>query len=493
VRAIPVFALILLLLPGCGGGGGSSSAAPAAPAAATTVLVVPAGPTLQPGQTQPFSATVNGSASTAVSWSVVETGGGSITTGGWYTAPTTTGTYHVQAQVSAGGTGQAIVHVAAAVAGTPSLGIGAPLNGYLPFPADNPWNQDISGLPVDPSSDAVIALVGAGVSLHPDFGSGLWEGAPIGIPYAVVAGGQTRITVNYQAYGDQSDPGPMPIPSPPPFEGIAPTDTNGDRHVLVMDRDAQFLYELYAAQLQPDGSWNADSGAIWDLTADTLRPWGWTSADAAGLPIFAGLARYDEVAAGAIRHALRLTVPDTRAAFLLPATHFASSDTRAAAPPMGARFRLKSSYDISGFTPQAQVVLQALKTYGMILADNGSAWYLSGCPDPGWDNDDLHNLGQVTGADLELVQMGTVYTQVPTGTGPAIQSFTASPATVAAGASATLAWTSSGADRAFLNPGPGPVRGASLVVTPTTTTTYTLQVEGPFGSCTATVTVSVAP
>lgn len=377
------------------------------------------------------------------------------------------------------------------VAGTPSLGIGAALNGYLPFPADNPWNQDISALPADPSSSAVVAFVGTTVGLHPDFGSGLYNGAPIGIPFAVVAGSQARVAVSYQAYGDESDPGPMPVPVPPPYEGISPTDTSGDRHVLVMDRDNQFLYELYASQLQPDGTWFADSGAIWDLTSDAMRPWGWTSADAAGLPLFPGLAKYDEMASGTIRHALRLTVPTTRMAFVAPASHWASSVTSADAPPMGARFRLKAGTDISGYPPQSQVVLQALKTYGMILADNGSAWYLSGCPDARWDNDDLHSLGGVTGADLELVQMGTVYTAIPSGPPPAIQSFGASPATLAAGASATLAWSATNATRFFVNPGPGPCRNSGVTVQPGSTTTYTLVAEGPYGSASATVTVTV--
>jgi hypothetical protein len=375
----------------------------------------------------------------------------------------------------------------------PGLGIGAPLNGYLPFPADNPWNQDISALPTDPSSVAIIAFVGAATGLHADFGSGLYAGAPIGIPYAVVAAGQAPVAVAYEAYGSESDPGPMPIPSPPPYEGASPTGTSGDRHVLVMDRDSQFLYELYGAQLQPDGTWQADSGAIWDLQTDGLRPYGWTSADAAGLPIFPGLAKYGEMASGAILHALRLTVPVTREAFLLPATHWASSNTSPDAPPMGMRVRLKASTDISGFPPQSRVVLQALKTYGMIVADNGSAWYITGCPDPGWDNNDLHSLGGITGADLEVVQMGTVYTTIPSGAAPAIQSFTAAPSTLAAGVGATLSWTTTGATRFFVTPAPGPVRGATAAVSPAATTTYTLLAEGPYGSATATVTVTVQP
>jgi hypothetical protein len=282
----------------------------------------------------------------------------------------------------------------------------------------------------------------------------------------------------------------MPIPVPPPFEGVSPSDTSGDRHVLVLDRDNHWLYELYGAQLQGDGTWTAGSSAIWDVTSDTLRPWGWTSADAAGLPIFPGLATYDEMASGQIRHALRLTVPSTRKAYVLPATHQAGGTTSASAPPMGTRFRLKAAKDISAYPPQSQVILKALKTYGLILADNGSAWYLSGSPDSRWDNNDLHSLGGITGADLEVVQLGTVYTADPTGAAPAIQTFTASPATVSAGGSTTLAWTTTGATRFFLTPG-GPVRGSSIVVKPTATMTYALLAEGPYGSITAAVKVTV--
>ena len=284
--------LSLFALLGCGGG----SSSPSSTAPAGVVQVSPPTATLQIGQTQAFSATVDGVASTSVAWSVLEAGGGTVTAGGSYTAPSSTGLFHVQAALSANPThtGQAAVSVVVPTSGVPGLGIGAPLNGYLPFPADNPWNQDISALPADPSSDAIIAFVGTTTGLHADFGSGLYDGAPIGIPYAVVAAGQAPVAVAYVAYGGESDPGPMPIPSPPPYEGVSPTDTSGDRHVLVMDRDSQFLYELYGAQLQPDGTWQADSGAIWDLETGGLRPYGWTSADAAGLPIFPGLAEYEK-------------------------------------------------------------------------------------------------------------------------------------------------------------------------------------------------------
>jgi len=487
VRSNPVLSWgVLSLFLACGGG--SPTPAP------LKVAVAPAMVALQYGQVQVFAATVDGAASTAVTWSVVETGGGVISTGGSYTAPAAPGTFHVQAALisDASHNAQATVTVTAPQAGTPSLGIGGNLNGYLPFPADNPWNQDISALPADPASDSVIAFVGAGATLHPDFGSGLINGASFGIPYAVVAGTQGRVPVTYLQWGDESEPGPMPIPVPPPFEGTSPTDgLPGDRHVVVLDRDSRLLYELYDAQLQGDGSWHADNGAVWDLDSDGLRPYGWTSADAAGLPIFPGLAKYGEMAAGSIDHALRLTVPVTRKAFVLPATHWASSNTSASAPPMGARFRLKASVDISGYPAQARAVLTALKKYGLILADNGSAWFISGCPDPGWNNDDLHTLTGITGADLELVQMGTVHTALPTGPAPVLQTFTASPTAVAPGGSATLSWTATDATRFILSPGPGLVRGTSIGVQPAATTTYILLAEGPYGSTTGTVTVTV--
>jgi hypothetical protein len=264
--------------------------------------------------------------------------------------------------------------------------------------------------------------------------------------------------------------------------------STGDRHVLVMDRDACVLYELYNAHVQSDNSWTADSTAVWDLKANTLRPFGWTSADAAGLPIFPGLARYDEVAAGAIPHALRFTVPTSRKAYVLPATHWASSNTSANAPPMGLRVRLKASVDISAYPTQAKVVLAALKRYGMILADNGSAWFISGAPDDRWDNTQLATLSRIKGSDLEVVQMGTVYTSQPTGTAPVITGFTAS---LGSGAGAVLSWSTTNATRWFITPDLGWVTGSSATVHPTATTTYTLQAQGPFGSTTRTVQVVV--
>lgn len=289
----------------------------------------------------------------------------------------------------------------------PSPGANAALNGWRPFPADNPWNTPINAAPVDPNSDTLIASIGKTKSLHPDFGT-VWNGAPNGIPYVVVAGTTAKVPVAFE-YADESDPGPYPIPPNAPIEGGP--NGSGDRHILVIDRDHGKLYELFSARPNGNG-WKAGSGAIFDLTSDTLRPAGWTSADAAGLPVFPGLAKYDEaVTHGAILHALRFTVSRSRRGYIYPARHFASSNTSAALPPMGMRVRLKASYDISKFGSEAQVILRALKTYGMILADNGSDWYVSGTPDPRWNDSVLNTLKQVKGGDFEVVKMGPVTTR----------------------------------------------------------------------------------
>jgi hypothetical protein len=276
------------------------------------------------------------------------------------------------------------------------------------FPADNIWNTPVDNLPVDPNSAAYIAAIGPKSGLHPDFGSGDWppgSGSPIGIPYVLVPGTQPMVQVSFDYY-DESDPGPYPIPANAPIEGGPQSD--GDRHVLVIDTGSCILYELFSAYPQTDGSWYAGSGAIFDLTSDNLRPAGWTSADAAGLPIFPGLVRYDEVASGAINHALRFTAPQTRKAYVWPARHYASSLTETNYPPMGQRFRLKAGFDISGFSPQTQVILTTLKRYGMMLADNGSSWYISGAPDPRWNNDVLHELSQVAGSNFEAVNVSSL-------------------------------------------------------------------------------------
>jgi hypothetical protein len=273
------------------------------------------------------------------------------------------------------------------------------------FPASNAWNERVDTLPVAANSAQLIASIGLTTGLHPDFGSGLWDGEPIGIPFDVVSKSTPRYRVHFD-YADESDKGPYPIPKSVHVEGGA--QSTGDRHALLLDKDACKLYELF--DLHGSGSsWTAGSGAIWNLRSNALRPAGWTSADAAGLPIFPGLARYDEVARGVIDHALRFTVQRTRRAYVYPARHYASSSDDPSLPPMGLRVRLKASVDISGFPRQARIVLQALKTYGMILADNGSNWYISGAPNPKWNNDDLHTLGRITGSDFEVVDTSSLH------------------------------------------------------------------------------------
>jgi hypothetical protein len=267
------------------------------------------------------------------------------------------------------------------------------------FPADNAWNQDIRTLPVDPLSATYIASISADGRefLHPDFGGG----GEYGIPYVVVGAEQPSVPITFTEYGDESDPGPYPIPPD------APIENGGDRHVLVVDGANCYLYELYNAEYNGAG-WNASSGAVFDLLSNRLRPEGWTSADAAGLPIFPGLVRYDEVAAGAIRHALRFTVSQTQRAYIHPATHYASDSDDPALPPMGLRLRLRADYDLSGFSGAARIVLEALQVYGMIIADNGTSWYITGATDPRWDDDDLGQLKDVPGAAFEVVTTGAL-------------------------------------------------------------------------------------
>ncbi|MGC1581485.1 MAG: IPT/TIG domain-containing protein [Candidatus Acidiferrales bacterium] len=372
------------------------------------------------------------------------------------------------------------------------LGQGASLNGFIPFPADNAWNTNISGAQVDANSNAIINFIGPSIVLHPDFGSGEYNGSSIGIPYVVVGSGQAFVPIDFTAYGDESDPGPMPVPSDAPIEGY-PNPGTGDRHVLVLDNSNCWLYELYSSYPNNDGSWNAASAAVWDLLNDEQRPYTWTSADAAGLSIFPGLVRYDEVASGQVQHAIRFTLANSQAAFVLPATHWAANSTNANAAPMGMRMRLKASFDVSGFSAANQVILTALKQYGMIMADNGSSMYISGAPDDRWDNDDLHSLDGVTASDFEIVQMGTIYTasNVPQGASPAIESFTANSTTVSAGTPVTLNWSTSSASYLIVSPDIGAVRGTSATVTPAATTTYTLYATNAFGRTTATVTITV--
>jgi hypothetical protein len=272
------------------------------------------------------------------------------------------------------------------------------------FPATSAWNQRVDELPVAADSARLIASIGLDAHAHADFGSGLWDGGPIGIPFDVVSKRTPRTRVSFE-YADESDRVRYPIPASVHIEGGP--GSSGDRHAILLDRDACRLYELFALR-RGAGGWTAGSGAVWNLRSNRLRPAGWTSADAAGLPIFPGLARYDEVARGVIDHALRFTAPRTRRAYVYPARHFASDSTDPALPPMGLRVRLKASVDISSFPRQSRVVLTALRRYGMILADNGSPWYVSGAPNPHWSNDDLHSLGRLTGADFEVVDTSSL-------------------------------------------------------------------------------------
>jgi len=365
------------------------------------------------------------------------------------------------------------------------------LNGFVPFQPTSLWNTDISSAPVDPNSANYINFIGSTVTLHADFGSGTFHNQTLGIPYQVVAGSQAKVPITQGAFFDESDPGPFPIPSNALIEGY-PKPGNGDRHVLVLEKDGCWLYELYNANFK-SGKWSADSTDVWDMTINEQRPYTWTSADAAGLPVFVGLARYDEVAAGAINHALRFTVPTSQRAFILPATHWASTNTDPNAPPMGLRLRLKASFNISVFPADDQVILTAMKKYGLILADNGSAIFISGAPDDRWNNTNLNLLKQITASNFEVVQTGTIFTpaNVPTGPSPSIASFTANPTSVTAGQPVTLSWSVTNSTYNIVDPQVGPVRGTSVVVIPSATTTYTFYSTNQFGRSTATATVTV--
>jgi hypothetical protein len=296
-----------------------------------------------------------------------------------------------------GGTGGGGGAVAAPGPG-PSLG-GCPM-----FPANNAWNTKVTSLAVRSDSNTLIANISSTgkTKLHPDFGGG----GAYGIPFKIVPATQPKVPINYTAYGDESDPGPFPIPGNAPVEGGSASD--GDRHVLVLQQGTCHLFELGRAFWTGRG-WNADVGVNWNLKSNVLRPAGWTSADAAGLPILPGLVRYDEVAAGHIDHAVRFTVPATQKGYILPATHWASSSTNAALPPMGLRLRLKASFSLAGYHGQSLVILKALKTYGMIVADNGSSWYITGAVDSRWNDDDLNQLKGVPGTAFEAVNTGAIH------------------------------------------------------------------------------------
>jgi hypothetical protein len=360
-----------------------------------------------------------------------------------------------------------------------AVGQDASLNGFRLFPDSNPWNQDISAAPVDPNSSTIIGFIGTGVGLHADFGS-----PAIGIPYVVVDSTQAKVTVAVGGSADESDVIPMPVPPNAPIEP-------GDGHVLVIDKGGCWLYELFQGSLNA-GQWSATSSTVWDLLTYNNRPYTWTSADAAGLPIFAGLVRFDEVASGAINHAIRFTAPASRSAFVSPATHWAGNSSSSPIP-MGMRLRLKPTFNVSTFSTSNQVILNAMKKYGLLMADNGSPMFITGAPDSRWDNNDLHKLGTVTADNFEVVQMPTIITQanVPTGAKPAINSFTASSTSVTVGTPVTLSWQATGASYYLIDPQAGPVRGNNVIVTPSTTTIYTLSATNSFGRTEKTITIQV--
>lgn len=316
----------------------------------------------------------------------------------WNSAAAADGTHTIKVKAfNAAGLPKAVRALSVVVHNQPDVGgTGPTIAGCRVFPPDNPWNTDISSWPVHPSSARYIASIGAG-KLHPDFGD------IYGIPFTTVPGTQPRVPVSFY-YDDESDPGPYPIPPDAPVEG------GSDRHVLVLDRDRCALYEMFDAERAGSG-WSAGAGAVWDLTVNATRPATWTSADAAGLPILPGLIRYDEVVEkGAMNHAVRFTVSRTQQGYIAPASHWASSDTDPALPPMGLRLRLNAAFDISHFHPQVQVILRALKTYGMIVADNGSRWFITGELNPRWDNEILDELKTVAGEHFEAVDSGPIVT-----------------------------------------------------------------------------------
>jgi hypothetical protein len=409
--------LFILVLSACKGSGSNGNSPTSAALTAPVISAFTASPSVvTPGLSTQLAWTVNNAVSLALD--------GIATTGsGTNISPATTTTYTLVATNSAGSASASVT----VTVGSPAvaygnmkaadIGAGANLNGAIPFPANNAWNTDISAAPVDTNSAAIISAIGLGTGLHPEFGSGLYSGAPIGIPYVVVAGSQPMAAILFVSYADESDPGPYPVPMNAPIEGQQADGSafGGDRHVLVIDRDSNLLYELANAYPQGNGTWQASCGAVFHLDSNNVRPNGhpgWTSADAAGLPIFPGLVRYEEAVSGVILHALRFTVKTTRQAYLPPATHWASSNTNPNLPPMGMRVRLKSNFTIpSGFSTESKAILQALKTYGMFVADNGGDWYITGAPDDRWNNDKLvSELGSVKGSNFEVVRMDGIVT-----------------------------------------------------------------------------------
>jgi len=385
-----------------------------------------------------------------------------------------------------------------------STGVNASLNGFVPFPVTSAWNTDISSAPLDPNNTAITSASGfAGLHLHHDFSS--IAGGNYGIPYVVVDSSTTPlVSINVIDYASQSDVALAPFPITAPIEG-SPADCDGwpdtyvgDSHVLALDRATCMLYETYNTH-RCNGAWASSSETIWDMKNFEQRPWGWTSADAAGLAIFPGLLRYDEVAAGAINHAIRFTMQSTKddangGYFVEPASH-AAGVYWGVSNVMGMRIRLKASFDISGYSAANQVILTAMKKYGMILADNGGYFFFQGVPDPRWNDTDLEYLDLIQSSNFEVVQMtpsfpGWDSSTAPTGAPPAINSFTASASTVAAGTPVTLTWNTSNDSYDFIDQ-LGGVRGGSVTTAPSATTTYTLNATNQYGRSTMQVTVTV--
>jgi len=356
----------------------------------------------------------------------------------------------------------------AANAGAQQLIGGCPV-----LPSDNVWNTPIDTLPVRSDSATLVNTIGAGTGLHPDFGAGQWAGGPIGIPFILVPGSQTKYQASFMYAGD-SDPGPYAVPLNAPIEGGS--GSTGDRHAIAIDKDNCILYELYLAYADASG-WSAGSGAIFNLKSNALRTDGWTSADAAGLPIVPGLVTYDEVASGEIKHAIRFTVPQTRKAYVWPARHYASSLTGTQYPRMGERLRLKASFDVSSYPSDVQVILRAMKKYGILLADNGSAWYISGAPDERWNNDNLSLLSGVKGSNFEVIDESSL--MLDPNSGAAKQSSTTTVVTVAV--SPTSASLKTGQTQSF-----------SASVTGSSNTAVTWSVNGIAGGNATVGTVSSA-
>jgi len=388
--------------------------------------------------------------------------------------------------------------------GQMAVGANARLNGFVPFEPGDAWVTDISTAPLDPDNDAITLAAGfAGLHLHHDWSS--VAGGNYGIPYAVVDSSSTPpVPINVIDYADESDVARAPFPLDAPIEGAPndcsgwPDDYLGDAHVLVIDRRTCMLYETFNTH-RCRGAWNASSETIWDLQHYQNRPWGWTSADAAGLPIFPGLVRYDEIEAGEIKHAIRFTMQVTRndannGYFVEPATH-AAGVYWGVSNVMGMRIRLKAGFDTSKYSKTNQVILAAMKKYGMILADNGGYFYFQGVPDPRWNDDDLLNLDAIQSSNFEVVQMTPAWpgwdsATAPAGPPPVIHSFTASASSVAPGTPVTLSWDTTGDSYLFIDR-LGGVRGDSVTVRPVSTTTYTLTATNAYGRVTKSVTVRV--